>query len=315
MATDSLLPTTLNLTLPRSWNQCSVQQLETIARIMVVQGRKSTPYHPYSILDVKVELFFALTGLTMVLIDGDDILALHGSDRVGLKVWQVLGWMDTNMKWIDDATMPGLTRFPYDELRLGLWRRHFRGPGALMQDFSWQRYRYAQDYHDYYCTLHNQWITMSAHPKRHAKAALEAKAKELDLAKSRFLATLFCRRVPQVDSRTAQRSRDYAFVPGQSEANAHYFCRFDEIRFQVILFWWEGMVRYLQEKYPRCFRRQKVKGGTPQPNALEVYTRMTATMEKYLGLTEEMVNAQLFHVNLQHLDDMMRESEELKKTK
>ena len=52
MATDSFLPTTLNLTLPRSWNQCSVQQLETIARVMVVQGRKSTPYHPYSILDV-----------------------------------------------------------------------------------------------------------------------------------------------------------------------------------------------------------------------------------------------------------------------
>ena len=184
-----------------------------------------------------------------------------------------------------------------------------------MQDFSWQRYRYAQDYHDYYCTLHNQWITMSAHPNRYAAADLKAKAKELAMAQSRFLATLFCRRVPQVDSRTGQRSKEYAFVPGQSEANAHYFYRFDEIRFQVILFWWEGMVRYLQEKYPRCFRRQKVKGGAPQPNALEVYTRMTATMEKYLGLTEEMVNAQLFHVNLQHLDDMMRESEELKKTK
>ena len=47
-------------------------------------------------------------------------------------------------------------------------------------------------------------------------------------------------------------------------------------------------------------------------NPLELYTRQTATMEKYLGINEEEMNRELYTNVLQHLQDMMDESDRMK---
>ena len=75
------------------------------------------------------------------------------------------------------------------------------------------------------------------------------------------------------------------------------------------------MMFYLQTEYPRCFKRQAVKGQPKQNNPLELYTRTTATMQKYLGLDETEVNNQFFQLVLQHMDNMAKENDELERIK
>ena len=75
------------------------------------------------------------------------------------------------------------------------------------------------------------------------------------------------------------------------------------------------MAHYLQEKYPHCFKKQDIKTIHKNVNSLDLYTRTTATMEKYLSMSEKDVNNQTFHIILQHLDDMAKENEEMEKIK
>ena len=89
------------------------------------------------------------------------------------------------------------------------------------------------------------------------------------------------------------------------------FAGFSDVKFQCVLFWWTGTMNWLQKKYPKVFR-----SGSPKKNAvsnpLELYTRQTATMEKYLGINEEEMNRELYTNVLQHLQDIMDESDRMK---
>ena len=89
------------------------------------------------------------------------------------------------------------------------------------------------------------------------------------------------------------------------------FEHFSDVKFQCVLFWWTGTMNWWQKKYPKVFR-----SGSPKKNAvstpLELYTRQTATMEKYLGINEEEMNRELYTNVLQHLQDMMDESDRMK---
>lgn len=40
-------PRNVSLTLPRSWNECSTEQLELISRIMLEQIERVDRYHPF----------------------------------------------------------------------------------------------------------------------------------------------------------------------------------------------------------------------------------------------------------------------------
>lgn len=74
------------------------------------------------------------------------------------------------------------------------------------------------------------------------------------------------------------------------------------------------MMQYLKHKYKRCFKRQAPEGSQPS-TPLDLYTRTIATMEKYLGLDEDTVNKQNFHIVLQHMEDMAQQNEEYEKIK
>ena len=93
--------------------------------------------------------------------------------------------------------------------------------------------------------------------------------------------------------------------------NLHDFTNYPDYKFQCILFWWVGTMNWLQKKYPKVFKKSPTKGQA-QSNPLEVYTRTTATMEKYLGINEEEMNRELYTNVLQHLQDMMDESDRMK---
>lgn len=60
------MPTKINLTLPKHWNQCTAEQLELIADVIIEQSQRQDRYHPFSMQNVKIALFFALAGIEIV---------------------------------------------------------------------------------------------------------------------------------------------------------------------------------------------------------------------------------------------------------
>ena len=114
-----------------------------------------------------------------------------------------------------------------------------------------------------------------------------------------------------IDEETQKFRSTYSYQSNQHSDNAIFFRHFPDVQWQVILFWWSGMMAYLRKKYPHCFKDDKPT--KKKQNPLDLYTRTTATMQKYTSLKEEDVNGQTFHVILQHLEDMARENEELER--
>lgn len=339
-----ITPETINLHLPNSWNECTTLELETISNCIAQRAEMATRYNPFSMFDVKVNLFFLLSRIEIV----EDVNPhtpleeqyyicrckqpnlnvsrgslkriidfFKGNERIEFKlyVWQIQSWIEKELSWIDDEKAQGLTRFPYPNIKRGLLRKKFEGSSALMQDFSWQRYRFAEEYLFFYSKQQNYFLQMIQHVKRYSRAELKRQFEIVDKAKSTFLAIIYNAKVKQIDDETEKKRFEYSYQSNQHLDNAKYFRHFDDIRFQVILFWWQGMAHYLQEKYPHCFKKQDIKTIHKNVNSLDLYTRTTATMEKYLSMSEKDVNNQTFHIILQHLDDMAKENEEMEKIK
>ena len=184
-----------------------------------------------------------------------------------------------------------------------------------MQDFTWQRYRFVQDYMEHYVTQQNLLLQMQERGDQVSDRDLIKQEKATDLARACFLAVLYKAKIRVVEDKTQRIRVDFEYQSNQVSDYAPYFRNFPEEDWQVIRFWWEGMMFYLQTEYPRCFKRQAVKGQPKQNNLLELYTRTTATMQKYLGLDETEVNSQFFQLVLQHMDNMAKENDELERIK
>ena len=56
----------VSLTLPRSWNECTTEQLELISRIMLEQIERVDRYHPFDMRNVKIACFFVLSDIEIV---------------------------------------------------------------------------------------------------------------------------------------------------------------------------------------------------------------------------------------------------------
>lgn len=87
--------------------------------------------------------------------------------------------------------------------------------------------------------------------------------------------------------------------------------RMPDYQFELILIWWQSQMTWLMSKFKKCFKKGDVSNRGSLP--IELYTRSTATLQKYLGLREADIDAQPCTVILQHLEDMAREAEEMER--
>lgn len=319
----------MNLKFPKDWNDCSVSQLEQIASALVDVAERSDRFHPFDMREVKVALFFLMSGIKIleplsVNEKGDEGYVVTHSDvkePFFLELWKINSFVngvpdietigqaepekeqDGVFDWLDDEGHSGPLLFPYEKLtvhgRFPLNKRTYKGVAPLMQDFTWQRYRHCQDWLEEYLRRENLRIKALNNargcPERSILYKKLAEAtREADDARASFLSEL---------------------LTGTDE-KFHEFEKFDKVKWQVILFWWAEQMHYLHRTYPRCFKKQGfgAKGKKPH-NPFELYTRTIATMEKYLGLDEDKVNSQTYTLVLQHLEDMAKESEEIEKMK
>ncbi len=339
----------IDIRIPRGWNACTTEQLETIADVIRELVERQDRYHPFDMLNVKIALFFALAGIEIV--EGVDI-SLPVTDRFyrcrfygdketfRLFLWQINYWIsppaETNDKtsaeymaqgmgildWLDNKNGNYLTIFPYVNIsrrKPGLFSgrsKDFRGPSPDLDGFSWAQYRFASDMMQNYVTLSNNLLRMQQMKGRFTEAQLEQQNDSVESAKAMFLATIFNAKTKFVDSNTGMQKRDFHYEVDQCTANAEYFRGYPDTQWQVIMFWWTGVMHTLSKRYPHVFKVQptkKQKKQTGPSTPMEIYTATTATMQKYAGLTEDQVNNQSYSLVLEHLERLSKENEEIEK--
>lgn len=325
----------ININLPTSWDSCTTEQLETIASVLLRHVAAATIYTPFDLLACKTELFFALSGVKLlanlnpvVPTESQYYLCSYKGETFQLYLWQLEYWLGKGSVTLPNnhkvqqqhflgflegpnAKFDGLTRFPYPVIKRGFWGKEFHGPEALMQNFSWQQYRFAQDWLDYHTRVSNHLLYQQKHRSSFSQKEIDKTVQNVDMARASFLATIFNGKVRGVDELSQKFYKAWEYRSNQHSENAKYFRHFDPVKFQVITFWWNGMMAYLQKQYPNMFKPASPESDTSNP--LEVYVRTSATLEKYLGFTEKQINNQLFHVVLQHIDDMIKENKEMEK--
>lgn len=335
----------INLTLPKSWNQCTTEQLELIARVMQEQIQRQDRYHPFSMMNVKIAVFFAMSGIRIV----QDVNPKDAHDKqhylcrtsdmkkkeepFALYLWQINYWLSPRAKtdnkqsaeyiaqgagllgWLDNERGMFLTRFPYPTIkrRFSWWRRkkEFQGVFPDMDGFSWMQYRFASDMMQSYTQISNNLVRMQQMGKFTAEQILQ-QADSVDLARAMFLATIFNGKTKFVDANTQMVKYDYHYESDQYDRNAKYFRHLPDTEWQVILFWWTGMMHTLSKRFPHVFKVQPTNRQKPS-TPLEIYTATTATMQKYAGLTEDQVNNQSYSLVLEHLERLSKENEEMEK--
>ena len=329
------VPKKIDINLPLTWNSCTTEQLEIIAQVLLSRVANATIYTPFDLQECKAELFFRLSDIQVlekenpvVPIENQYFLCSYKGEVFQLYLWQIEYWLGEGEVILPDKRKvrkqhmlgfldgpnkqyDGLTVFPYPVMKRGLWRKEFHGPDMLMQNFSWQQYRFAQDWLDYHTRASNYLLQMQKKRSQFSDEDMAKAEKNVDMARASFLATIFNGKVKGVDEQSQRFYKDWEYRSNQHTDNAKYFRHFDPIKFQVITFWWNGMMYYLQQKYPNMFK--KGDPNTSSSNPLEVYVRTSATLEKYLGFTEKEINNQLFHVVLQHIDDMIKENKEMER--
>ena len=304
----------IDISLPRGWNQCSTPQLELIAACMLRHIALQDRYHPFDWTKVKTELFFLLAEVEVVdeqndPVDGNPEYQHHvyicrkGGNEFPMYVWQVYSMIDQHLSWVDDPKAKPLIIFPYKQL-LSAWqfsryfpfiKKRWLAPGELLQDFSWRDYRFLQDYIEMYIRLQNQIAKMQQGATDKDRLA-ELNQQMLD-ARNHFLAILF-----------------------KAEGNSSLFTlhsslkKVGDVQWQVILFWWSGMMHYLQQQFPHCFKQSKTKSSKRPPLPIELYRNIITTVQKESnGLTEDEVNGQTFYIVLEHLERLAKQAEEMEK--
>lgn len=270
----------------------------------------------------------------LAIVPSDSIAGPNKSSSFPLYLWQLNYWLSPKAKtddktspeyiaqgaglldWLDADSGNFLTLFPYPSIRQkSKWyqvcAKTFQGPHPDLDGFSWQQYRFASDMMQTYTLLSNNLEKMKKMDK-FSEEQLKIQAESVASARNMFLATIFNTTTLYVDPTTGITKYDFHYESKQFTENAGYFFNYPEANWQVILFWWSGIMHTLAHRYPHVFKVQKVSNSKPQ-TPMEIYTATTATMQKYAGLTEDQVNTQSYSLVLEHLERLSKENEEMEK--
>ena len=293
----------IDLHLPKSWNQCTTDELEMIAAAIIAEQQRVGRYHPFDWSRVKLDVVLAVNNLHVVR-SGRNVEDYTEEDDAADGVWIVsrskeegdfpistgqLLSLTEMLSWLDDERADRTVfAFPYPELSLTLNRKPLtvQGPPPLLDGYTWREYRWLTDWMQEYM--------------RRTNAHLDATT-----AQREFLAVLF-KPAPVVSGSPA-------------DVTADLFADFSPVRWQVILFWWSSLMAQLAKKFPKVFKSQPVgkKQRRPQKDTpWDFYNRVTATIQKYIGgLSAQAVDDQPYGVTLQQLEMMADEAAEMEKLK
>ena len=320
----------IELHLPKSWNQCTTEELEIIAAAIIEEQQRVDRYHPFEWSRVKLNIVLAVNNLTPeqkgeessrpsdISHQPSDIestwLVRRPEDKESwpISVGQLVALTDM-LSWLDDEKSDKtIFMFPYPEIDVRCKREegralrhhpsaisHLQGPPPLLDGYTWQEYRWLTDWMQEYMRLSNA--------KRDASTA-----------QREFLAILF---KPAGKTAGGTDGAAPATTSAISPLTSDLFTAFSPVKWQVILFWWSSLMQQLQKKFPRVFKSQPVDKKVRQPKQKadtpwDFYNNVTASIQKYIGgLSVQDVDNQPYGVTLKQLEMMADEAAEMEKLK
>jgi hypothetical protein len=289
----------IDLHLPKSWNQCTTEELEIIAAAIIEEQQRVDRYHPFEWSRVKLNVVLAVNNLTPEQkgegSDDQEWLVRRPEDKESwpISVGQLVALTDM-LSWLDDEKSDKtIFMFPYSTLNIKHEKLNIelQGPPPLLDGYTWQEYRWLTDWMQEYMRLSNA--------KRDASTA-----------QREFLAILF---------KPAVSTDGDAPATTLSPLTSDIFAGFSPVKWQVILFWWSSLMQQLQKKFPRVFKSQPVdkKGRQPKQKPdtpWDFYNNVTASIQKYIGgLSVQDVDNQPYGVTLKQLEMMADEAAEMEK--
>lgn len=309
----------IDLHLPKSWNQCTTEELEIIAAAIIEEQQRVDRYHPFEWSRVKLNVVLAVNNLTPEQkgegSDDQKWMVRRPEDKESwpISVGQLVALTDM-LSWLDDEKSDKtIFMFPYPEITLVQGSRFkvqgskpltinrkpltVAGPPPLLDGYTWQEYRWLTDWMQEYMRLSNA--------KRDASTA-----------QREFLAILF---KPAGKTAGGTDGDAPATASTISPLTSDLFTAFSPVKWQVILFWWSSLMQQLQKKFPRVFKSQPVdkKGRQPKQKAdtpWDFYNNVTASIQKYIGgLSVQDVDNQPYGVTLKQLEMMADEAAEMEK--
>ena len=324
----------IELHLPKSWNQCTTEELEIIAAAIIEEQQRVDRYHPFEWSRVKLNIVLAVNNLTVVSNglngtdgrdeSGDDWLVRRPEDKESwpISVGQLVALTDM-LSWLDDEKSDKtIFMFPYPEIDVRCKREngralrhqpssiiHLQGPPPLLDGYTWQEYRWLTDWMQEYMRCANALAQSKREDVRRKNQTA------LDNARNEFLAILFKPAVSTAGNAAATTATTI------SPLTSDLFAGFSPVKWQVILFWWSSLMQQLQKKFPRVFKSQSVdkKGRQPKQKAdtpWDFYNNVTASIQKYIGgLSVQDVDNQPYGVTLKQLEMMADEAAEMEKIK
>ena len=327
---------TIDLHLPRGWNDCTTRELEMICASILLRTQQASRLRPFDWVQVKVDCVLAINDLQVIGdVRGQDPGSQQTSENVAARdlspdierptsnvTWMVRRrrrkffsrsdepfpittgeMMDlcSRLDWIDapqDRQKP-LYRFPYPVLRLGLLHE-YHGPDVMLDGYTWTEYRHLQDWMQAYITSQNRLLQLQQDRRTTASRYALALA-AADDARAHFLAVLFRARMALSDGNRAARA----------------FRDFDPVRWQVILLWWSSLMQQLMKKFPRVFKPQDVGNGRrkqqKQQSPWDFYNHVTATLADEYKTSETDQANETYSVTLQKLENMAEKAAELER--
>lgn len=334
----------INLVIPSSYPQCTLEQLRSVSSIMLDLAHRATPLRPFSVFDLKIAAFILLADIEIVAPVNPRcpveeqyyevrfrapwwkriLNRLTGNNEpFALYLWQIRQWVEGSkntpgvLDWLDSDSRQPFILFPFDYVRCRhsgakglLGRVAFKGPEPLLNGFSWQRFRFAQDLMDNYVRQQNNLVKL-CQSGRPSQEEVHKSVRSVETSKASFLACIFERKIRYTDEHGRIR-HDWQYQSNQSFDNIEYFRGFSDVDWQIVLLWWSGTTQWLAKTYPRVFKRQAPQKGKMVSPA-EIYARTTATIEKYVGVNSGELDKEPYDVVLQHIEDMIKENEEIER--
>ena len=279
----------IDLHCPKGWNQCTTWELEQIAAALILETMQTDRYHPFDLLEVKLKAFLAINRLEVV-DEGEKVRRSEGEFLVRFKDerkwWQRLLGKKAEMPFLlttahIHAIISEYFTWLDDDKADPLMRPPYEPITPLLDGYMWHEYRLMQDWMDVYVKTNNRLASMRTNHPLYNKVRAEVLN-----ARNNFLAILMRKEVKE----------------------------FDDVKWQVVLFWWSGLMHMLMKKYPRCFKQQKPGKRQKPSNPLDIYTSIIATMQTKTHLSEETIDKHTsYQVILEQLERLAKESEEMEK--
>lgn len=279
---------TINITLPKNWNQLTTEQLEWLQSLYAQRIANETTF-----------LSLAFLGLAGIIVEKrprkteEPVYTCHfekdRKKRFVLHPYEVVCFSQS-LKWLlKECT---LTRSPYPSLDIDGCK--YKGPATKLSDFSWKQYKMASD-------LYTLYVNSLRRQKENRELLF------------RFIATLFTPRRMLFDEGTQKKEPAFVYSPGQSENWKVFMDNLKVGQIEIIQSFWNGCCLYLASSYPYLFKpagKQKKPGSKEDMLKMEGST-MSVVMDR-LKLSEQDVNSSSVFTILQILDTMQMECEKQK---